>query len=681
VKNYAQGTLAFPGRLAARRHGRLRSVDGSDGFRGSGSGDRIGHGNQTENGGGTGRLRRSLHCSRHSGRDYGSDRGDHRDPEGGQPHQTVHLATSRARTRAQIATAVAAICVLVFFLLCAVSQARVYGERPPGGGFVENPDGTWSLYTEGRDLPDEVFTDSEYKSLGRSISAAEVDAGTTGETGGIVNGVTGAEQVTGRQLEERLATGELYKTVGEKAVGEGLWDTAVTDGLAPSATETLMGAVSDLALAGGAAYVGIKIGNGIDEILGLPEWNPLDLFGETDTSSSKLIETIYSWLPGAKFGNVSTVRECATYYAEHGLGIAPHPSFICRSAQAHDKTKEVWYKGESNVVEAEYNTISSWFTSQSGTSARCGYKNAPMLTCVPYELGSKWMLIEVNPHKDGKVKELDFPAKGIDHLPQWDKEVTEKEEEEPAKKEKKKHLVPRTPKEVPLPVPQEVITTVCPDCYPGIENPSGEPVPKPDWPELPAPEKSEVGTDYKSRLESDGFTDVEIHVVPETSADPTVGPNEVIRVRPDPGSHYDPSTKVDVYVNPGDVPVPEPAPKIPSITIGGITEPELNPPHLNLLCENFPFGVPCWLVEELNSWSAVGEAPTLGISSFTIKGHKIDAGSINLSHLEPVMEKVRPFMIVFGTVGLVLLFYGFATGGNPGSGSGGGASNEEHEED
>jgi hypothetical protein len=534
---------------------------------------------------------------------------------------------------------------------------------------VENPDGTWSLYTEGRELPDEVFTDEEYKSLGRSVSAAEVDAGTTGETGAIVDGITGAEQVTGRQLEERLATDELYKTVGEKAVGESLWDTAGADGLAPTATETLMSTVGDLALAGGAAYVGIKIGNGIDEILGLPEWNPLDLFGEVDTSSAHLIERIYSWRPGARFGNVSTVRECATYYAEHGLGIAPHPSFLCRSAEAHDKEKDIWYKGESNEVEAEYNELSLWFTSQSGTSARCGYKGAPLLTCVKYELNSKWMLIEVNPHKDSHVKELDFPAHGIDELPQWDKEVTEKEQEEPGKREKKKKLTPRTPKEIPLPVPLEVITTTCPDCYPGIENPNGKPVPKPTWPELPQPGPNEVGTDYKNRVESEGFTDVEIHTLPEVSIDPSVGPNEVSRVNPNPGQKYDPTTKVDVYVNPGNAPLPGSEPGVPSISIGGITEPELKPPHLNLLCENFPFGVPCWLVEQLSSWAAVGKAPELCTESFTIKGKKINAACVDLSPLESVMNKIRPFMVIFGTIGLVLLFYSFATGGNPGAGS------------
>jgi hypothetical protein len=39
----------------------------------------------------------------------------------------------------------------------------------------------------------------------------------------------------------------------------------------------------------------------------------------------------------------------------------------------------------------------------------------------------------------------------------------------------------------------------------------------------------------------------------------------------------------------------------------------------------------------------------------------------------PVMEKVRPVMIVFATIGIVLLFYRLAKGGSPASGGTGDA--------
>lgn len=112
------------------------------------------------------------------------------------------------------------------------------------------------------------------------------------------------------------------------------------------------------------------------------------------------------------------------------------------------------------------------------------------------------------------------------------------------------------------------------------------------------------------------------------------------------------------------------------------TEPEgpgaIGPPALpgfkiaafGVLCKGFPFGVPCWLIKTIESWSAGGSCPQWGIEEFDIKGVKIKGHNFDLCELEPIMEKARPAMLIFITIGLVLLFYNFAKGGSPPSGGG-----------
>ena len=206
------------------------------------------------------------------------------------------------------------------------------------------------------------------------------------------------------------------------------------------------------------------------------------------------------------------------------------------------------------------------------------------------------------------------------------------------------------------------------------DNPAAMPAVVPSYP------GDVVGTDYATKLGEEGWTDTEISVVPEPLIDTSVGPNDVIRTSPaggtleSPGS--EPATKVVIVTNPSDAPPPE-----GHTPIGSPTEPGINFPKFGVLCKGFPFGVPCWLAQTIEGWSATSKAPEWGISSFTIEGHTVPGAKFNLTKLEPIMEVVRPAILVFATIGLVLLFYRFAKGGSPASGSGsdsssGGSSDE-----
>ena len=108
----------------------------------------------------------------------------------------------------------------------------------------------------------------------------------------------------------------------------------------------------------------------------------------------------------------------------------------------------------------------------------------------------------------------------------------------------------------------------------------------------------------------------------------------------------------------------------PAGGIGAPTLPGFKIPSFGALCEGFPFGVPCWLFSTIESWSGAGSAPEWGIEGFSVLGHEVHGTKFKLSHLEPIMEKARIAMLLFCTIGLVLLFYNFAKGGSPPSGGG-----------
>lgn len=189
---------------------------------------------------------------------------------------------------------------------------------------------------------------------------------------------------------------------------------------------------------------------------------------------------------------------------------------------------------------------------------------------------------------------------------------------------------------------------------------------------VPIPQPNELATIYATEVETAGFTSPkpEVYVLSEASSNPSEGPSDVGFVTPSPGSREKTGTKVTIGENPPDVGPPSGG------VVGPPTEPGWKLPKFGVLCQGFPFGVPCWLVKTLEGWSTTAKAPELGIEEFTAKvgGHEkqIPTAKFDFAKLEPIMEKVRPVMVAFATIGIVLLFFRFAKGGSPDSSSKGG---------
>lgn len=197
---------------------------------------------------------------------------------------------------------------------------------------------------------------------------------------------------------------------------------------------------------------------------------------------------------------------------------------------------------------------------------------------------------------------------------------------------------------------------------------------------LPAPETNETAVEYNKRIEGDGFTNTSVSTRPEIDTNPTVGPDDVAGVSPAPNGVYAPDTRIKIEANPEDAPIPGAE---PGDTVGPPSEPGFHLPNFGILCKGFPFGVPCWLAETIAGWSASAEAPIWGVNEIEVEHTKIPPIKFDLAKLEPIMEYVRPAILIFATIGLVLLFFSFAKGGGPPSGgnadTGGGQSYSEEQ--
>lgn len=202
-----------------------------------------------------------------------------------------------------------------------------------------------------------------------------------------------------------------------------------------------------------------------------------------------------------------------------------------------------------------------------------------------------------------------------------------------------------------------------------IANPSEEDMPVFIPIHLPGGEPLEH---YKKRIEEEGWTNNEPYTLPDPSIDTSVGPGDVSRTSPDDKTREDPSkksaTKVIIVTNPDTAPPAE-----PGKSIGPPSEPGIKFPNFGVLCKGFPFGVPCWLAKTIEGWSSTPKAPVWHLE-LSIKGKEINF-TFDLAKLEAIMIKVRIALVILSTIGLVLLFYNFAKGGSPPSGSGTGDGN------
>lgn len=142
-----------------------------------------------------------------------------------------------------------------------------------------------------------------------------------------------------------------------------------------------------------------------------------------------------------------------------------------------------------------------------------------------------------------------------------------------------------------------------------------------------------------------------------TTPDPDHGPDAVISTAPASGTRVASGSTVTVETNSATAPAPTGSgspPAVHAINLG--------PLNVAAACQNFPFGVPCWIADTLSTWVVTGvTAPVWHVPFPTTDGFDLD-----LEVIEPIAPLLRGLLLILSTLGLALKFYSLATGSSNG---------------
>ncbi len=176
--------------------------------------------------------------------------------------------------RASLSLLGSAVVLLSLFVVCSVAVAREYAPPPVGGGLVENPDGTWSLYAEHGTTPERVYTSGEHEAFQTLDAGLLLDTGTTGQEAGVVEGIDTAEVEADHRMAERLRTGKPYADAGEAEVGDALIAQDQAFRTLPEDSELFNDCVGTSGhgceFVPGNLIIAAGIGDGIDDAMELP---------------------------------------------------------------------------------------------------------------------------------------------------------------------------------------------------------------------------------------------------------------------------------------------------------------------------------------------------------------------------------------------------------------------------
>jgi hypothetical protein len=220
-----------------------------------------------------------------------------------------------------------------------------------------------------------------------------------------------------------------------------------------------------------------------------------------------------------------------------------------------------------------------------------------------------------------------------------------------------------------------------PDCT--GDAPNTIPLPQP-------PDPNQTCDDYVSMLATIGYIgDASCVTLPETSADPRVGPGGPVKITwpvpgggirvlspwswPDPIPQIQPEQTLTIYQNPDDTP------PIDTGTGGdgggGGTDTSCAPvsvPSLDLTpLENvdfgnkFPFGVVAWMKNGIAGWdTGLSDAPTLTLPMFYDNFGSTDPvnTTIDLSRFDPFMITFRALLVLEATIGAIWAYGSAALG-------------------
>lgn len=446
-------------------------------------------------------------------------------------------------------------------------------------------------------------------------------------------------------------------------VAEGLDELGEAAGTLPE--DLGASALGEVALAAGpftlAVGVGVVLGNTIDQLFGFPAFELEETVKSVDETSGHTC-TLSGLLTRGNGGiPFKTVEEEAGTFFE-----LTEPGYYLSCGGRAETGRYAYY---SKTYPPEESGYISGFPGATGSKQFHVYdkttgSGSSAVTANIYETYS-WFSSECKVKADTVITETSFFDPGCQPtgIPAINRTPTGEETSiphisPPAKTEPKRPTVPEHTiiKVLEIQKVREAVEENSPRQKEAEEEAEKELL-------LPPAQANETATEYNSRIRSLGFTDTEVTTRTEAELNPEVGPDGVAAVEPAPGNEYAPKTEVKIEANPDTAPPPE-----SHSGIGPPTEPGFKLPSFTVLCKGFPFGVPCWIAETIEGWSVSGSAPNWGVEEIEVEHTKIPPIKFDLAKLEPIMEYVRPAILIFATIGLVLLFFRFAKGGGPPSG-------------
>ena len=228
--------------------------------------------------------------------------------------------------------------ILSVVLPTAGANARTLSPEPSGGGLVENPDHTWTLYAYGHVI--KVYSSAEKETIDRVWRGEEFDLIPFRASGHEVTGISEAEAEAAEGLINRLRTGKPYATTAEREVGEGYMRTVEERGVIGKRAETLFGGIVEKTVSAGKPYaVAISIGEGLERMFTLPEWNAGGLNGEKEHGEYEGHPVTYLWKWQTKFKVIANPGACTGFRFAEGVKEGEICSFV---GQPVELIKEVW---------------------------------------------------------------------------------------------------------------------------------------------------------------------------------------------------------------------------------------------------------------------------------------------------------------------------------------------------
>lgn len=214
----------------------------------------------------------------------------------------------------------AVLAALTVVLPATTASARTLSAEPSGGGFVENPDHTWTLYDYGHVI--KVYSAAEKETIDRVWHAEEYDLIPGRAAGREEAGISEAEAEAAAGLVNRLRTGKPYTTTGEREVGEGYMRTLEEKRIIYKRAEALIGSLYGKTISAGGPYaVAVTIGPSMERMFTLPSWSPatLTLIGEKEHGEYGGMPEKYYWDWSSQFKVISSLVPCTSISYASGV--------------------------------------------------------------------------------------------------------------------------------------------------------------------------------------------------------------------------------------------------------------------------------------------------------------------------------------------------------------------------